>query len=138
MPEFHLREPGFTYCACGVFTKHSVRIQKFKETGDLSYIYENKFDKACFVHDAGYDDIKYLAKQTISDKVLKDGAYEIGVNPKYKGYQRGLASMMYKPFDKKIVSGALVTSKGEVNVNEVLVQELPKLVTEKLKSLCEV
>ena len=39
MPEIHLRQPGFTYRACGPFTKNKERIQKFKETGDLVYIY---------------------------------------------------------------------------------------------------
>ena len=39
MPEIHLRQPQFTYSACGTFTKHEQRIQKFKETGDTNYIY---------------------------------------------------------------------------------------------------
>ena len=41
MPETHLRQPGFTYSACGPFTKNKEGIQKFKETGDTSYIYKN-------------------------------------------------------------------------------------------------
>ena len=50
MPEMHLKQPGFTYSACGPFTKNEERIQKFKETGHTSYIYKNKnkLDKACF------------------------------------------------------------------------------------------
>ena len=36
MPEMHLRQPGFTYSACGIFTKNKEIIQKFKETGDTS------------------------------------------------------------------------------------------------------
>ena len=44
----HLKQPGFTYSACGPFTKNKERIQKFKETGDASYIYKNELDKACF------------------------------------------------------------------------------------------
>ena len=39
MPEMHLRQPGFTYSACGSFTKNKERIQNFKETGDPRYIY---------------------------------------------------------------------------------------------------
>ena len=39
MPEMHLRQPGFTYSACGPFTKTKERIQKFKETGDTRFIY---------------------------------------------------------------------------------------------------
>ena len=48
MPEMHLRQPGFTYSVCGSFAKNKERIQKFKETGDSRYIYQNKLDKACF------------------------------------------------------------------------------------------
>ena len=48
MPEMHLKQPGFTYSACGPFTKKKERIQNFKETGDTSYIYKNELDKACF------------------------------------------------------------------------------------------
>ena len=47
MSEMHLKQQGFTYSACGPFTKNKERIQKLKETGDTSYIYENKFDKPC-------------------------------------------------------------------------------------------
>ena len=38
MPEIHLKQPGFTYSACGTFTKNKKRIQKFKETGNTKYI----------------------------------------------------------------------------------------------------
>ena len=41
MPEMHLRQPGFTYSACGPFTKNKERTQRFKETGDTSYIDKN-------------------------------------------------------------------------------------------------
>ena len=51
MPEMHLKEPGFTYSACGPFTKNKERIQKFKETGETSYIYKNELDNTCFQHD---------------------------------------------------------------------------------------
>ena len=50
MPEMHLKQPVFTYSACGPFTKNKERIQKFKETGDTKYIYRNESDKACFLH----------------------------------------------------------------------------------------
>ena len=66
MAKLHLRQPGFTYSACGLFTKHRKRIQKFKETGDLNYIYKNELNKACFAHDASYADSTDLAKRTIS------------------------------------------------------------------------
>ena len=35
--------------ACGLFTKHRERIKKFKETGNLNYIYKNKLDEACLL-----------------------------------------------------------------------------------------
>ena len=56
MLEMHLRQPGFTYRACGPFTKNKERIQKFKETGDLRYLYRNELDKACFQHEMAYRD----------------------------------------------------------------------------------
>ena len=46
-----LDKPGFTYCACGPFTKNTEKMQKFKETADSRYIYQNELDKACFQHD---------------------------------------------------------------------------------------
>ena len=58
MPEMHLRQPGFTYSACGPFTKNKERIQKFKQTVDSRYIYRNELDKACFQHDMVYGDFK--------------------------------------------------------------------------------
>ena len=94
MPEIHLRQPGFTYgFACGSFTKNKERIEKFKGTEETSYIYKNKLDKACFQHDMGYGDFKDLKRRTFSDKFLRDKAFNIAKNPKYDGYQRGLASM---------------------------------------------
>ena len=96
MPEMHLKQPGFTYSACGPFTKNKEKNQKFKETGDTSYIYKNGPDKACFHHDMAYRDFKNLARRTASDKVLIDNACNIAKNAKYDGYQRGLASMVYK------------------------------------------
>ena len=96
MPEMHLRQPGFTYSACGPFTKIKDRIQKFKETEDTSYIYKNELDKAYFQHDMAYGDFKDLERKRFSDKVLRDKVFNIAKNPKYDGYQRGLTSMVYK------------------------------------------
>ena len=101
MPEMHLRQPGFTYSACGPFTKNKHKIQKFMETRDTRYIYRNELDKACFQRDMAYVDFKDLKRGTQSDKVLKDKAFGIASNPKYDEYQRGLASMVYKFFVKK-------------------------------------
>ena len=99
MPEMHLKQPEFTYSACGPFTKNKERFQKFKETGDKSYIYRNELDKACFQHDMAYEDFKDIKRRTASDKILRNKAFNIAKNPKYDGYQRGLASMVYKFFD---------------------------------------
>ena len=97
----HLRQPQFVYSACGPFTKNKERTQKFKETGYTSYIYKNELDKACFQHHMAYGDFKDLPKRTAADKVLRDKAFKIANDQKYDGYQKGLASMVYKFFDKK-------------------------------------
>ena len=101
MPEMHLKQPRFTYNACWPFTKNKERIQKFKETVDKSYIYKNELDKACFQHDMTYADFKDLKRTTASGKILRDKAFNIAKNPKCDGYQRVLASMIFKFFDKK-------------------------------------
>ena len=85
MPEMHLRQPRVTYNACRVFTKNKERIQKFKETRDSRYIYQNKLDKACFQHDMAYGDFKDLPRRTASDWVLRDKAFNFAKNPKYDG-----------------------------------------------------
>ena len=100
MPEMHLRQPQVVYSACGPFIKNKERIQKFKETEDAGYIYKNELDKACFQHDMAYGDFKDLPKRTAADKVLRDKAFKIASDQKYDGYQRVIASMVYKFFDK--------------------------------------
>ena len=105
MPEMHLRQPQFVYSAFGPFTRHKERIKKFKHTGHMRYIYRNELDKACFQHDSAYADHKELINKAEADKVLRDKAYDIASNPEYDGYQRGLASMVYKFFGKKFTAG---------------------------------
>ena len=136
MPEMHLKQPGFIYSACGPFTKNKERIKKFKETGDTSYIYKNELDKACFQHDMVYGDFKDLKRRTASDKILRDKAFNIAKNPKYDGYQREIASMVYKFFNKKAASPTDKSVSGSgVNIpsdfNEQLAKELHKLVIKK-------
>ena len=128
MPEMHLKQPGFTYSACGPFTKNKERIEKFMQTGNTDFIYRNELDKACFQHDMAYGKSKDLAKRTQSDKVLRDKAFKIASDPKYDGYQRGLASMVYKFFDKKS-SGSSVLTKP----NYQLGNELHRQITKKFK-----
>ena len=77
--------------------------KKFKETGDSRYIYKNELDKACFQHDMVYGDYKNLNRKTTADEVLHDKAFNIAKNPKYDGYQLGLASMVYDFFDTKLL-----------------------------------
>ena len=117
MLEMNLRQPGFTYSACDPFTKNKERIQKFKEIGDSQYIYQNELDKSCFQHDMAYGYFKDLTRRTASDKILYDKAFNIAKNPKY-GYQRVLASMVYKFFGKK-TSGSSIKNE--------LAEELHKL-----------
>ena len=107
MPELHLRQPGFTYKACGPFTKNKEKIQKLQETRDLRYIYQSELDKACFYHGMAYEDFKDLIRRAAFDKILRDKAFNIAKNPKYDGYLRGLASMVYKFFDKKLLVAEL-------------------------------
>ena len=101
MSKIHLKQSGFTYSACRPFTKNKERIKKFKETGDSRYNYQNELHKACFQHDMAYGDCKGLTRRTASDKILHDKAFTIFKNPKYDGYQRGLASVVYKSLDKR-------------------------------------
>ena len=124
----HLRQPGFTYSACGPLTKNKERIQRFKETEGTSYIYKNELDKACFQHDMAYGDFKDLTQRTVADKVLRDKAFKIASDQKYDGCQRGLASMVYKFFDKK--------SQGSGdNENIQLADELRKPITRKFEKV---
>ena len=96
MPELHMKQPEFTYSPCGPFTDICERIQKFRETSNLKHLYRNEFDRAWFAYDAGYSDSKDLADIIISGKILKDKAYEIARNCGYDGYQKALASMIFK------------------------------------------
>ena len=98
--EILLKQRGFTYSACGPFTKNKEVIQKFIETGDTNYKYKNELDKAYFRHDMVYGNFIVLARRAASDKVLRDKTFNIAKNPKHDGYRRGIASMVYKFFDK--------------------------------------
>ena len=109
------------------FTKNKERIRKFKETGDTKYIYRNELDRACFQHDMAYGDFKDLARRTTSDKVLRDKAFNIAKNPKYDGYQRGFASIVYKFFDKTSAgSGVNMHANKKIKQNHQLSEELRK------------
>ena len=62
---------------------------------------KNELHKAYFQHDMAYGDFEDLKRRTASDKILRNKVFNIAKNPKYDGYERGLASMVYKLFDKK-------------------------------------
>ena len=86
-----------------------------------------------------YGDFKDLKRRTASDKTLRDKAFIIAKNPKYDGYQRGLASMVYTFFEKKSallldksVSGSGVANNG-IKQNLQLAEELHKPIIRKFK-----
>ena len=78
-----------------------------------------------------YGDSKDLKRRTFSDKVLKDKAFNIAKNPKYDGYQRGLASMVYKFFDKKSKGSGI--ANNEIKQNLQLAKELHKPIIRNFK-----
>ena len=90
IPEMHLKQLGFSYSACGPFTKNKERIQKFMQARNKDYIYKNDLDKTCFQHNMADGKYKDLAKRTESDKVSADKAFKIANNANYDEYQRGL------------------------------------------------
>ena len=134
MSELHLVNPIVKkYSAYGPFTKHTQRVQDFLNTGKLSYIYKNDLDKACFQHDMAYNKFKDLEKRTQSDIVLKNSALKIASNPKYNGYERGLASMVYKFFNKKSKGSGLKENQENLLANSQLANELHKPIITKFK-----
>ena len=126
MPEMHLRQPRFVYSTCGPFTRHKERIKEFKRTGDTRYIYRNELNKACFQHDSAYADHKDLINRTEADK-----AYDIASNPNYDGYQRDLASMVYKFFDKKSIGSGFKKLKNMAGNSSILADERHKPIIRK-------
>ena len=128
LPEMHLKQPGFTYSCFSPFTKNKERIEKLMQTGDTNFIYKNEYDRACFQHNMADGKSKDLAKRTQSDKVLRGKAFKIASDPKYDGFQRGLASMVYKFLDKKS-SGSGIVNKP----NYQLAYELHKPIIRKFK-----
>ena len=79
-----------------------------------------------------HGDFKDLNRRTFADKVLRDKAFNIVKDPKYDGYQRGLASMVYKYFDKK-TSGSGI--KNENISNKELAEELHKPIIRKFNKI---
>ena len=126
--KFIERQSGFTCSACGPFPKNKEEIRKFKETGDSRYIFQ---------HDIAYGGFKDLTRRTVSDKILCDKSFNIAKNPKYVGYQRGLASMIYNFLEKKTFSGSSPTlpnksaAKNENMPKKELAEKLHKPIIRK-------
>ena len=129
MPKIYLKQPRFTDSASGPFSKNKEILKKFKETGDSRYIYRNEVDKACFQHDMAYGNFKNLPRGIASDKVLRDKAFNIAKNSKYDGYKHGLASMVYKSFDKKSTAVSVLKNME----NKKLAEEFHKSIVRKFK-----
>ena len=124
MPEMHLKQASFTYSACGPFTKSKERIEKFIQTGNTDFIQRNELDKASFQHDMAYGKSKDLAKKINQ----RDRVFKTATDPKYDGYQRGLALMVYN-FIYKESSGSGVHAEP----NQELANELHKQIIKKFK-----
>ena len=88
------------------------------QTGNTNFIYKNELYKACFQHDMVNGKSKDLAKRTQSDKVLRVKAFKIASDPKHVGYQRGLASVVYK-FGKKSSGSGIVNEPNYQLANEL-------------------
>ena len=89
------------------------------QTGNTNFNYKNELDKACSQHDMAYGKSKGLTKRTQSDNVLRDKAFKFASDPKYDGYQRGLASMVYKFFDKKSKGSGIINEPNYQLANEL-------------------
>ena len=77
-----------------------------------------------------YEDFKDLTRRTPSDKILHNKAFNIAKNPKYNGYQKDHASMVYRFLDKEASGG---TVKSENISNEELTEELHKPIIKKIQ-----
>ena len=117
--EMHLRQPEFTYSACGPFTENKEKIKKFKETADSRHIPQNEIDNAFFQHDMIYVGFKGLNRRTAADKVLLDKTFNIA--------KRLLTLLLLLV---NITSGGTITN--EIISNKELAEELRKPILENL------
>ena len=111
----------------GHLQRKKERMQKFKETGNLRYIYQNELEKACFQYDIAYEDFWDLTRRIAPDKILPDKVFNIA---KYHGYQRGIASMVYHFFDKRTFGSR---TKNENISNKELAGKIRKLIIKKIE-----
>ena len=106
----HLKQPGLIYSTCGPFNKIKKIIQKFKETGDSTYIYQNELEKACFQRDISHGDFQELTRRAVPDQIIIDKLSNIAKNPKYYQCTEGLASMASNFFDKTVFGSSIKTA----------------------------
>ena len=133
MPEMHLWDPEVKkYSACGLFTRHQKRIDMFMKDGKLSHVLKNRLDAACFQHDSAYAKYKDRANRRQSDIVLKNKALKIATDPRVNGYQRGLASMVYKFLNERTNGSGINLQANSLN-NEVLAEEFHKPIIKNFK-----
>ena len=71
-----------------------------------------------------YGDVKYSARKTAADKVLRDKAFNIAKNPRYVGCQRGLASVVYKFFNKKTEGSGIKSMPQNKRPLDLAMQQL--------------
>ena len=100
--------------------------------GRLCHILKNRLDGACFQHDSAYAKYKDRLNKKQSDIVLKNKALKIATDPRVNGYQRGLASMVYK-FCNERTKGSGINNKGNLLVNLQLAQERHKQIIKNFK-----
>ena len=133
MPEMHLWDPKVKkYSACGPFTRHKKRIDMFMKDGRLSYIPKIRLGAACFQHASDNAKYKDRANRRQFDIVLKNKSLKIATDPRVKGYQRGLESMVYKFFNER-TKGSGINNKGNLLVNSQLAEEVHKPIIKKFK-----
>ena len=139
MPEMHLKQPGFTYSACGSLKTNKELKSLCKQETQTLFTETNllKPDKACFQHDMVYGKSKDLGKRTQSDKVLRHKAFKIGSDPKYDGYERALDSLVNKIFDKKSSGSGNAAEPNYQFANELQKQVIRKFKKRKVYYLLE-
>ena len=99
------------------------------QTGNTDFIYKDELNKACFQHDMAYGKSKDLVKRTQSDKVLREKAFTIASDPKYDGYQRGLASMVYTFLTKSLKEVVLLLMSSIIISQMNYINQLSKNLT---------
>ena len=133
MSEMHLWDPKVKkYSACGPFTRHQKRIDMFMKDRRLSHILKNRLDAACFQHDPTYTKYKDRLNREQSDIVLKNKALKIATDPRVNGYQRRLASMVYKFFNE-VTKGSGINLQANSLNNETLAEELHQPIIKNFK-----